>query len=194
MPGRPNATSFIMALSRAFIDRRQRMRSVFEKFKSLFRHEGGSLAVEFALLSPLLAGGVLLLGMLSVEVNHRIKMDQILRAGAAVAINDPGQVAVTQRMKEVALSKGYSAISTEPGTVAGVLHMQSVRSCFCPENPNGNVGCGNICANQRPTVVRYHLEVFYRDALTHRIIQAVSRIGLGIGFVDPFLTAQVVVR
>jgi len=194
MPRRPNATSFIMSLSRIFTDRRQRMRGMFGKFKSLFRHEGGSPAVEFALLSPLLAGGVLFLGMLSVDINHRIKMDHILRAGAAVAINDPGQNAVVQRMREVALSKGYSAISNQPGTVPGVLHMQSVRSCFCPEQPNGNVGCANICVNQRPTVVRYHLEAFYREPLIHRIIIALSRIGLAIPFLDPFLTAQVVVR
>jgi len=194
MPRCPDATSFITALSKIFMDRRQRMRTVFGKRKSLFRHEGGSPAVEFALLSPLLAGGVLLLGLLSVQINHRIKMDHILRAGAAIAIDDPGDAAVTQRMRAVALSKGYSNIITQPGTLPGVLHMQSVRSCFCPEQPDGNVGCANICMNQRPTVVRYHLEAFYRDALTHRIVVALSRMRLGIALVDPFLTAQVVVR
>jgi len=196
MPGLLDLRHPSASLSGTLPATRRRMRGTFERFISLSRQEEGVSAIEFAILTPLLIVAILSMGLISVLINHRIKMDQILRAGAAVAISDPGGTAVTQRMREVALSKGYSSINTTPGTVPGVLHMQSVRSCFCPEAPNGNLGCNAICFNQRPVVVRYILEAGYRDPLTYRFNDMMRRIGLNfvIAYTDPFVRAQVVVR
>ncbi len=184
------------SLSEALQAMRRRMRHAFERIKFFSRQEEGVSAIEFAILTPFLVAAILALGLISVLIDHRIKMDQVLRAGAAIAISDPGAAAVAQRMREVALSKGYSSINTTPGTVPGVLHMQSVRSCFCPEAPNGNLGCNAICFNQRPVVVRYILEAGYRDPLTYRFNDIMRRIRLNfvIAYTDPFVRTQVVVR
>jgi Flp pilus assembly pilin Flp len=159
--------------------------------KSFLRREEGASVLEFALLSPLAAGAILVLGLLILQIGHRIKMDQIVRAGAAIAITDPGQEAVLERMRAAALNKGYI-----PGPVAGpdILVIQSVRTCFCP-GQNMDMNCDQICPGQRPTVARYTLSALFIDAWTMGVNNRLRALRFPqVAFANPFVNTQVTVR
>lgn len=174
-----------------------RLRGADQRAVSLARHDGGASAIEFAFLAPLAAAGMLLLGLIGIQLEHYIKMDQILRAGAAFAIVDPGDSMVTQRMREIARLKGYDAVETEPGSVPGVLHVQGVRTCLCPSDLENMADCSMICPNQRPAIVRYRLVTTYREPISVQIQRSLAR--LGVRFViheipDPSLAMEVMIR
>lgn len=195
MSGTLNAPGLSETSPRMFLGLRSRTRDASRALPFLFRCERGGSAIEFALLAPLLIGAVLVLGLLGIQINHRIKMDQIVRAGALLAVTDPGSAAIEQRMREVALAKGYENINTQGGSVPGVLHLQSPRSCFCLTTLN-SVICGTECPDQRPAIVRYTPEAAYVEPLTFHLMIAMSRIirGAGLGIAEPWLRLEVVIR
>lgn len=172
------------------------MRNASKAFMFRLRREEGVSAIEFALISPLLAAGILFLGLVGLQINHHIKIDQILRAGAVAAANDPGGSAVLQRMTEVASAKGYDAINVgEGGNTPGVLILTSARMCFCYTETEGT-NCGAVCPDQRPAVVQYRTTAVYREPLAARFLEALSQViqGFGLEVDDISLRAQVMVR
>ncbi len=191
MPGTLKSWSAMRAQYRILLAKRPRLKRALSRLKSILPHEEGVTAIEFALLSPLLVGAVLLIGLFGLQINHYIKLDQILRAGAALAITDPGDTVVLERMRAVALEKGYT-LRSKAGPDALVL--QSVRGCFCP-GINGALGCDQICPGQRPTVVRYTLDAFHsQNSLVDALFMRLAKIGFGPVFYDPFVSTQVTVR
>ncbi|WP_414472846.1 hypothetical protein [Microvirga sp. M2] len=175
---------------------RRRTRCTARRFTLLLGRQEGASVIEFALFSPLLAAGLLSLGLFGVQINNYIKMDQILRAGAAYAMTDPGNDAFIQRLEDIARSKGYTAVNTEEGNIPGVLHVQGGRNCFCPGDET-DLGCLLPCEGRRPAVVRYFLIADYREPIAYDFMQALIRISPDFAvraMSDIELHRQVVVR
>jgi Flp pilus assembly pilin Flp len=164
--------------------------------KSFARGEEGAIAVEFALLSPLLVIGLLYTGLYAVQVHRRLEIEQIVRAGAEIAVRDPGNQEVFQRMAEAALAKGYSVWSPwsdEPRQV-GDLSLVANRTCFCP-GVEGALDCRTICAGGRPTAVRYLVMAHQQlSALDDWFQHALGDLRMGSAVTEIFVPRIVLVR
>jgi len=130
--------------------------------------------IEFALLSPLILGVILVLGVLGIGLHDRIQLEQILNAGAVAAMrDDPGLGEVRKRMTEAAGAKGY-AIADEPNAV-GAINLQSVRNCYCADELEGSELCFHSCPNGRSVGVRYWLTARYTNPVIMRLWSAVNK-------------------
>ncbi|WP_081904664.1 TadE/TadG family type IV pilus assembly protein [Palleronia rufa] len=110
---------------------------------------GGS-AVEFGLIAPMMLAG--LLGVVDVggAVNERIKLDAILRAGALVAMTDPGAAAVSDTLSVVDAGQGATDQRAS-------LTLDVQRYCACPGDTGATVACSTTCPGAQPTAIFYRL-------------------------------------
>jgi Flp pilus assembly pilin Flp len=133
---------------------------VFKRIKRLLQHESGASAIEFAFLLPLMTVFLLAIAMAGLQTKNFIHAQQVVRAGAAAAQNDPGGAAVRERMTAVAIAKGYTIADLE---TMGAMNLTSARVCFCPQNPFVGRTCDTICPDQRPVTAAYELTAVHRD-------------------------------
>lgn len=193
MPGPLNAQGPDTHSPRMRMAMRPRIRRTFLKLKSLLHHEKGSSVIELALVLPLLGAGVLLIGAVGIQLKHYIHAHQILRAGVAAAMHDPGPDAVLQQMRDVATGKGYT-VRTQPGSVPGEITLTSRKECICPYTLT-YIDCSSVCPAQRPATVLYVLTAYYRDAEAARsFAAAVDLLRGGGGLADVLLRTQVMIR
>jgi len=150
---------------------------VIRKIASLLRHKEGGIAVEFAILSPFAAAALLFLSMVGVNVYQRIDIEQILRVGAEAARNDPGWEAVEERMRQIALAKGYTL--GNPGETLGFdrLSLIAARACACPGSQLVTIDCSSICPGDRPPLLQYELVANFHRAAEAGLLRALGRLG-----------------
>nr|WP_244426630.1 AAA family ATPase [Sinorhizobium sojae] len=125
-----------------------------KKVGELRKSETGVSAVEFALIAPVLAFGLIAAADVGLALHERMTIDHVLRAGAQVAMADPGAVQV-QNVLQSTLAKS--------ATPADVTLTPVARYCACPENadvmPEAAPDCDvTPCANAAPQLVFYRLE------------------------------------
>lgn len=113
----------------------------------------GIAAIEFAALAPVMLLMMVASLDLSGALRERMAIGHILRAGAQVAMADPGTATVRAAM--VGAAQGFTI-----GTTAGprTLTLVAQRLCACPGAPDTVVGCTTICTGSQPTYVRYSLQ------------------------------------
>ncbi len=123
-----------------------------QQLKKLKASESGVSAVEFALIAPVFAIGLVATADVALALHQRMAMDHVLRAGAQLAMSDAGEAKV-QAVMETTL-----AGSAEAGTV--VLDPVQ-RYCACPENagvaPEAAPACGTPCSGMAPQYVYYRM-------------------------------------
>ncbi len=123
-----------------------------QQLKKLKASESGVSAVEFALIAPVFAIGLVATADVALALHQRMAMDHVLRAGAQLAMSDAGEAKV-QAVMETTL-----AGSAEAGTVVlDPVH----RYCACPENagvaPEAAPACGTPCSGMAPQYVYYRM-------------------------------------
>jgi Flp pilus assembly protein TadG len=133
---------------------------VFNRIKRLLRHEDGASAIEFAFLLPLMTAFLVAIAMAGLQTKNFIHAQQVVRAGAAAAQNDPGGAAVRAQMTAVAIAKGYTIADLE---TMGAMNLTSARACFCFQNPFTARTCDTVCPDQRPVTTVYELTAVYND-------------------------------
>lgn len=117
--------------------------------------EAGVSAVEFALIAPVLALGLVATADLGLALYERMTIDHVLRAGAQAAMTDPGAAQVDKVLQ--------STLAERP-TPANVTLKPVKRYCVCPEDadvtPDAAPACGTTtpCANAAQQFVYYRLE------------------------------------
>jgi len=160
------------------------------------KHKSGSAVIEFAFIAPILVFFVAVLGVIGIELRDFIKLDQILTAGAAVAISDPGDDAVVLRMRQVALAHGYTVADGPIYNGDDRLSIMSARQCFCTNNPDFIAECSQLCSNKRPPAIRYTLTSSISASLVVRLFNVVGELPASFPFLttSPTLNKQVVVR
>ena len=122
----------------------------------LWSDEKGLSAVEFALLAPLLLLGLVATADLGLAQSRRMSMDHVLRAGAQIAIGDPGAESVLSVATSTAapeFSLAADAAAPEPGD----LSLTVSRLAACPEQIDTAVPVSTTCAGGQPTVIYYAL-------------------------------------
>ncbi len=125
-----------------------------KKAGELKTSEAGASAVEFALIAPVLALGLVATADIGLAIHERMTIDHVLRAGAQAAMADPGAVQVQKVL--------VSTLAQSPGLASTTLP-EVKRYCACPENadvaPEAAPQCGTVpCANAKPQFVYYRLE------------------------------------
>lgn len=116
--------------------------------------ESGMSAVEFALIAPVLALGLVATADLGLALYERMTIDHVLRAGAQAAMADPGATQVDKVLKSTL---------AQSATPANVTLRPAKRYCACPEDadviPDAAPVCGTTpCADAAQQYVYYRLE------------------------------------
>ncbi len=123
-----------------------------QQLKKLKASESGVSAVEFALIAPVFAIGLVATADVALALHQRMAMDHVLRAGAQLAMLDAGEAKV-QAVMETTLA-GSAEAST---VVLDPVH----RYCACPENagvaPEAAPACGTPCSGMAPQYVYYRM-------------------------------------
>ncbi|MGH0356775.1 AAA family ATPase [Sinorhizobium meliloti] len=124
-----------------------------KKAGELKTSEAGASAVEFALVAPVLALGLVATADLGLAIHERMTIDHVLRAGAQAALADPGAAQVQKVL--------VSTLAQSPRVASATLPAVK-RYCACPENadvaPEAAPQCGTVtCANAKPQFVYYRL-------------------------------------
>lgn len=128
--------------------------SMKKQLVSLKNSESGVSAVEFALIAPVFAIGLVATADVALALHQRMDIDHVLRAGAQAAMSDPGE---EQVLKVLQSTLGGSADAN------GVVLESVERYCACPEQadvaPAAAPACGTTaCANMASQYVYYHLQ------------------------------------
>ena len=127
---------------------------------NLLRREEGASSVEFALLAPVLCFALLGAVDLGTAISERIAMSQILRSGAQVAMEDPGEDDVQQLMRSAASANFETPAEegeTDQSVVSDPLEIEVDRFCACPDAPETAVTCSTICTGTVPTFIYYNM-------------------------------------
>jgi hypothetical protein len=172
---------------------RTRRRPRVLRLGSVLRREDGVTAIEFALLAPLLAIGLLALSAVAVWIQHRANLDQILRAGTHAAMQDMGHSEVLARMRKVAEAKGYIIADT---ATRDQLVLTSAANCACPGSLNVSRVCNTACPDDRPALRRYSITAYYISGQVRDLKSALWGLKFGghMRLPDIILRKQVLVR
>jgi pilus assembly protein CpaE len=126
--------------------------------RTLGDDDRGVAAIEFAIVAPVLALGLIAATDLGFAEYERMTMDHTLRAAAQYAMTDPGVAAVCQRIQSLA-GASYS-VSCNGG--AGDLTANVKRYCACPDALTAEVTCSVTCGGE-------HTYIFYRLTGTMKV-------------------------
>lgn len=117
------------------------------------RDQSGTAAVEFGLIAGFVLAPMVLASLdLSGALKERMAIGHVLRAGAQVAMADPGASAVASAMAGAA--EGFRLGATKD---ARTLHLTATRFCACPNAPAQHVGCTTVCTGNLAPYIGYRL-------------------------------------
>jgi pilus assembly protein CpaE len=127
--------------------------------QALRRCQAGISSVEFALLAPVLCLILLTTVDLGSALTERLGMSQVLRSGAQVAMEDPGEEEVTDLMQSAASGNFHTEAEaeTDPALVSQMLELEVERFCACPDEPETAVTCSTVCTGTVPTFIYYRM-------------------------------------
>jgi pilus assembly protein CpaE len=127
------------------------------------RQEGAS-TVEFSLFLPVIVCGCLTMGDIGLAVQQRMTLDQVVRAGAQVAMDDPGEEQVRTAL-ELSASQNFSLESDEGNgqeqrqIVNDPVSVDVARYCSCPDDRAAAVSCSTPCFEMTVPFVFYRVSV-----------------------------------
>ena len=116
----------------------------------LARDRSGASAIEFALIAPMICAGLLSVVDVGRAVNERLMLEGVLRAGALMAMSDPGVAAVSQTIGFVDSGQGAAA-------QRGGLTLDVERYCACLDETETPLACNAPCAGSSQTAIFYRL-------------------------------------
>lgn len=106
--------------------------------RRLFSCRRGVVAVEMALVAPVLVMFILVLADFGLAANERIKLSGAARAGAQAAMTDPANTArITQAVQQAAAALPSSGLAVTVTT-----------ACGCADG--STITCGGTCATGLP--------------------------------------------
>lgn len=119
--------------------------------------EDGVSAVEFALFAPILFLSLLAMVDLGLAFYERMTIDHVLRAGAQVAMDDPGRDRVLDVLNSTAAKNFPLAEGAEPDGTKVPKFKVDYPIYACPENNDVAVASSTTCAGPTATSIYYRL-------------------------------------
>jgi pilus assembly protein CpaE len=129
--------------------------------RSWAKHEDGASAVEFSLFLPVIVLGCVTMGDIGLAVQQRMTLDQVVRAGAQVAMRDPGEEQVLSALK-LSASKNFpleDSADDQEGIVKDPVSVDVTRYCSCPDDRAASVSCSTACVEAIVPFVFYRMTV-----------------------------------
>lgn len=121
--------------------------------------QSGSSTVEFAILAPVLCFALLAAVDLGTALSERISMSHIVRSGAQVAMDDPGEEKVELVLNRTA-AQNFDFEQPAGTTIDMNVHpitLAADRFCACPDEADTAVSCSTICTGTVPTYIFYKM-------------------------------------
>ena len=114
----------------------------------------GASAMEFALVLPFLAAGLISAADLGFALHQKMMMGHVLRSASQVATQDPGQTAVLGAAQKAAAQSFADPVAST------ALTLTVERYCACPGAPDAlpRPACTATCANAAYTSIYYKLD------------------------------------
>jgi pilus assembly protein CpaE len=134
-------------------------RQVRRDLARLRRSEEGVAAVEFSLFAPILSFCCLATVDLGMALGERMTINHVLRAGANVAMADPGET-VVQDTLETTAKKNFTVTKVAPGdnqatsSSADSIYFEVNRFFACSEDPSAEVADPADCGGDYYTFYR----------------------------------------
>jgi pilus assembly protein CpaE len=128
------------------------------------KREDGASTVEFSLYVPVILFGCLTMGDIGLAVQQRMTLDQVVRAGAQVAMDDPGEEQVLTAM-QLSASQNFSLGSDDEDgegqeqIVNDPVSVDVARYCSCPDDRSAPVSCSTPCFEMTVPFVFYRMSV-----------------------------------
>jgi Flp pilus assembly pilin Flp len=134
------------------------------KLSNLWRDQTGASAVEFSMLAPILFFTALVVADLGMGLRERMDMDEVIRSSASSAMVDAGEEKVLAVLGAAA-KKNFNLAdetsgdnsNTYQGGISYPLNISVNRFCACPDAPDTEVDCLQICRAEEPPGVFYDL-------------------------------------
>ena len=127
-------------------------------WRRIWHGESGASSVEFAILAPVLC--FLLLGAVDLgsAISQRMSMGQVMRSGAQVAMEDPGEDKVQSVLVSTA-SRNFTVEGEDGNTISAgdPMALNVSRVCACPEAPEVAAVCSTVCPGPSPTLIFYKM-------------------------------------
>jgi len=121
---------------------------------ALLRDQCGVSAVEFALIAPILVGGLLLMVDIGLAVSERMGLDHVLRAGAHAAMAEQDKERILTVL-EVTASEHFTIAGSSTQTTSENPVVLSV-DCVCSGESTSAAEC-TACAGSAQAHVYYRL-------------------------------------
>src|SRR6187551_2475847 len=122
---------------------------------SLLDREHGAATTEFAIFVPLFVFGALTMGDIGLAIQERMTLDHVVRAGAQIAMADPGE---DQLMLALQSAAGQNfTLQSDTQTALDPVSLEVARYCSCPENRSVSTSCSDPCPGTVPPFVFYQM-------------------------------------
>jgi TadE-like protein len=133
-------------------------------FRKWGTREDAASTVEFSLFLPVIVCGCLTMGDIGLAVQQRMTLDQVVRAGAQVAMDDPGEEQVRTAL-ELSASQNFALASDDEDgedqeqIVNDPVSVDVARYCSCPNDRSAPVSCSTPCVETTVPFVFYRMSV-----------------------------------
>jgi pilus assembly protein CpaE len=127
--------------------------------KDLVKSEKGSAAAEFSMFLPIFVFGGLAMGDVGLALHQRMSLDHVVRAGAQVAMADPGEDKVLSALQLTA-SRNFTLeadVNNNISTAGDPVSLNVTRYCSCPDDRSLPVSCSSVCSATTPPFVFYRM-------------------------------------
>ena len=126
--------------------------------RGLAAGEEGTSATEFSLFVPVILFGCLTMGDIGLALHQRMTLDHIVRAGAQVAMADPGEEKVLSALRSTATKNFVLENGDKQNSSPGdPVSLDVARYCSCPDARSTPVSCSDSCAETVPPFVFYRM-------------------------------------
>ena len=132
-----------------------RITSKSNPLTSLLSSERGNATAEFSIFLPLFVFGGLTMGDIGLAVHQRMTLDHVVRAGAQIAMTDPGEEQVMSALRTAA-SQNFS-LQGDTQTASNPVSLEVARYCSCPDSRSTATSCSDPCFGTTPPFVFYRM-------------------------------------
>jgi len=127
------------------------------RLAALLRDQRGVSAVEFALIAPILVGGLLSMVDIGLAVTERMNLDHVLRAGAQAAMAEQEKERILDILKATASEHFMLAGSSVETSVEDPVVLSV--SCLCSGAGTSSEEC-TVCAGSTQAHAYYQLSAW----------------------------------
>lgn len=127
------------------------------RFTSWLSNNCGAASAEFGMFAPLFVFGCLTMSDIGLAIHQRMTLDHVVRAGAQIAMADPGEDGVMSALRNSASQNFAIDGDSRAQTIPDPVSLEVARYCSCPDNRGVPTSCSDPCSGSTPPFVFYRM-------------------------------------